>query len=114
MSITELPKLYTEEQLAAKLDVSAATLARARRAGKLPFTRIGNRVRYTAAHLAAYLEKQEQCGTTSSPARASGTSVGPTRMDPQAAHRLALEIAGKQSEHSPSTSSSKTGRETNG
>src|SRR5689334_16272684 len=95
-TVTDLPKLYTEEQLATELDVSTATLARARRAGKLSFTRIGNRVRYTAAHLAAYLE-QNECGSTSSPAKAtaSTTSAGPTPMDPQAAHRLAREIAGK-------------------
>lgn len=62
--ITELPKLYTEQELAEKLGVSAATLARARRAEKLPYTRIGNRVRYTAAHLVAYLKAQE-CGSTS-------------------------------------------------
>lgn len=94
--ITDLPKLYTEEQLARELGVSTATLARARRAKKLGFTRIGNRVRYTAAHLAAYLERQE-CGTTSSPVAASGTSAGQETMDAHAAHRLAREIARKPS-----------------
>lgn len=94
--VTDIPKLYTEEQLATMLGVSAATLARERRAGKLKSTRIGNRVRYTAAHLTAYLERQE-CGTTSSPAGASTTSAGQTQMAPQAAHQLAREIARKPS-----------------
>jgi excisionase family DNA binding protein len=110
--IAELPRLYTEEQLASQLEVSTATLARARRAGKLPYTRIGNRVRYTAAHLAAYLEKQE-CGSTSKRETASGTSAGPA-MDAQTAHQLAREIARKPSERLPDTSSSTTDRETNG
>jgi excisionase family DNA binding protein len=113
MNVTELPKLYTEEQLAAKLEVSAATLARARRAGKLPFTRIGNRVRYTAAHLAAYLEKQE-CGSTSKTETASGTSAGHEPMGAQAAHQLAREIAMKPTRSSRGTSSSTRDRETNG
>lgn len=113
MSIAELPTLYTEPQLAAKLDVSPATLARARRAGKLSYTRIGNRVRYTAAHLNAYLETQE-CVSTSKREKASGTSAGQAPTDLHAAHRLAREIAGKPSEPSQGTSSSTTDRETNG
>lgn len=113
MTITDLPKLYSEKDLAAELNVSAATLARARRAGKLPYTRIGNRVRYTAAHLTAYLEKQEACATTSSPAAASGTSAGQTPMAPHAAHLLAREIARRPSGDSPGTSSSTTARENN-
>lgn len=112
MSVTELPKLYTEAELARELGVSAATLARARRAEKLPYTRIGNRVRYTAAHLAAYLEAQE-CGSTSKTETASGTSAGRTPMAAQDAHQLALEIAGRQKRPSPGTSSSTTARGTN-
>ncbi len=99
MSITELPRLYTEKDLAAHLDVCEETIARHRRAGKIPFTRIGKKVRYTSAHLAAYLKAQEQCGTTSSPGTKSGTSAGRSQMDHQAAHRLALEIAKKPSAH---------------
>jgi excisionase family DNA binding protein len=111
--IAELPKLYTEQELADELGVSAATLARARRAEKLPHTRIGNRVRYTAAHLAAYLEAQE-CGSTSKTETASGTSAGQTPMDLQVAHRLALEIAGKRKPLSSSTNSSTRGHRTSG
>lgn len=109
--VTDLPKLYTEQELADELGVSTATLARARRAEKLPFTRIGNRVRYTAAHLAAYLEAQE-CGSTSKRETASGTSAGPTLMAAQDAHQLAREIAGRQTRPSRGTSSSTTGRGT--
>lgn len=111
MSISELPKLYTEEQLAQHLRVNPETLARARRAGKLPYTRIGSRVRYTAAHLAAYLETNE-CGSTSKTVPASGTSAGQTPMDRRAAHQLAREIAGKPIEPSHGTSSNTTGRKT--
>lgn len=104
MSVVDLPKLYTEGELAAQLGVSAATLARARRAGKLPFTRIGNSVRYTPSHLAAYLEKNE-CGTTSKTEAASGTSAGRTAMAPQDAHQLAREIAQKPTKRSRDMSS---------
>jgi excisionase family DNA binding protein len=113
MNITELPHLYTEDQVAAHLDVNPETLARARRAGKLPSTRVGNRVRYTAAHIAAYLEQQE-CGSTSSSAKTtSGTSAGPG-MDAQTAHQLAREIAKKPNSLLLGTSSKTTGRKTNG
>lgn len=113
MSLVELPKLYTEAQLAAHLDVNPETLARERRAGKLTYTRVGKKVRYTAAHLAAYLEKQE-CGSTSKKEAACGTSAGPAQMDAQTAHQLAREISGKPSAPSPGTSSSTTGREIKG
>lgn len=99
MNLVELPKLYTEKEIADHVGVSEATMARERRAGKIGSTRVRGRVRYTAAHLAAYLEKNERCGTTSNPAPASGTSAGPAPMDPQAAHQLAREIARKPSAH---------------
>jgi excisionase family DNA binding protein len=97
MTVTDLPVLYTEKDIAKHLDVNPETLARWRRAGKITHTMIGGRVRYTAAHLAAYLEQQE-CGSTSSREKtASGTSGGQTPMGPRAAHQLAREIAGRPS-----------------
>ncbi len=111
--ITDLPKLYTEKDIAIHLDVCEETVARERRAGKISFTRVRGQVRYTAAHLAAYLERQE-CGTTSRPGTKSGTSAGPSPMDAQTANRLAREIAKKPTRPLRSTSSSTTGRRTNG
>lgn len=96
----ELPRLWTEQQLAAELGVHKETLARARRAGLIGHTRIGNGVRYTAAHVTAYLEAQERGPSPPSPQAAAGAPGASAAMSAQNAHRLALEISGR----APSTS----------
>src|SRR5690606_3889823 len=87
---TELPRLWTEQALAEELGVHPATLARARRAGLLGYTRVGHRVRYTAAHLAAYLALQEHA-----PSEVLGHQRAPSAFDAQAAHQVAREISGR-------------------
>jgi excisionase family DNA binding protein len=91
--IQELPKLWKEVEVARYFDVSVETVRRARRAGALPYTRIGRKIRYTEADIAAYLETQ-RCGSISSPVekRASTRSAGPSPMDRQGEHQLALQI----------------------
>ncbi len=54
--IANLPKLYTEQEVAGYLGCAVATLAGKRRAGKIAFTRASGRVRYTAAQIEDYLE----------------------------------------------------------
>jgi hypothetical protein len=100
--ITELPKLWTEEEVAAMYGLHPETLARLRRSHQMPYTRIGKKIRYTAAHIAAYLELQE-CASTSSPVRASGKSAGQTILDGPSADRAALEIGRKQRPNLPGT-----------
>jgi hypothetical protein len=100
--ITELPKLWTEKQVAEMYGLNPETLARLRRARQMPYTRIGKKIRYTAAHIAAYLELQE-CASTSSPVRASGKSAGQTILDGPSADRAALEIGRKQRPNLPGT-----------
>jgi hypothetical protein len=103
MNITDLPMTYTEKAVAEQLGVCAETIARERRAGNIRYTFIGKRIRYTAAHIAAYLESRE-CATTSKPVAASGTSGGPTLLDAHKANQLAREITGKRTPSSPGTS----------
>jgi excisionase family DNA binding protein len=102
VSITELPRLWTEAEVAQQLGVNAETLARERRRGNLTASRVGRKIRYTAAQIAAYLE-MTACASTSRPATASGKSAGPTIMDARSANLAALEI-GK----SPTGSSQRT------
>lgn len=93
MTVITLPRLYSENELAAHLGVNPETLARERRRGRLPFTRVGHKIRYTQAHVDAYLQGNECRATTSSRETASGRSCGPSRTEYLDADRLALEIA---------------------
>lgn len=99
MSVTDLPKLYTEKDVAGIFGCSPITVKRERDRGRLGYTLIAGRmIRYTQAHIDAYL-RGNSCATTSgqpSPA-ASGTSIGPNAAAAHDADRLALEIATSQS-----------------
>ena len=55
-----LPEVFTEEEIAAHFDVSPATIARERRAGKIGFTKISGKVVYTPQHVADYLARNER------------------------------------------------------
>lgn len=98
--IAALPKLYTEAELAAYLGVHPETIGRERRRGRLGYTRIGSKIRFTSAHVEAYLRDRE-CATTSKPAQGSGTSAGPMLLDARSAHQLAREIGAKRNSRSP-------------
>lgn len=52
----EDPVLFTEEEVAAKLRVSAKTIRREREKGKLGYLKIGHRVFITPEQINAYLE----------------------------------------------------------
>lgn len=52
-------KLWTEAELAAHLQVSEATVVRERKRGKLKFTRIGTKIRFTEEQIQEYLKDQE-------------------------------------------------------
>lgn len=99
MSVTDLPRLYTEKDVAGIFGCSPITVKRERDRGRLGYTLIAGRmIRYTQAHIDAYL-RGNSCATTSghlSPA-ASGTSTGPSTAAAHDADRLALEIANSQS-----------------
>ena len=106
-----LPRLLTEKEAAEALGVSKATLVRLRRAGRITFTRIRGRIRYTEDHLLAYIEGETQTcreNERTAPARSgtTGSAAGRTRppgagrgsipqVDRSAAHRLAKTIFGK-------------------
>lgn len=47
---------YSEQEAAAVLEMKPITLERLRRAGKISYTRVAGRARYTRAHLESYLE----------------------------------------------------------
>jgi len=52
-------RLWTEAELATHLQVSEGTVARERKRGKLKYTRIGTKIRYTDAQIADYIKGQE-------------------------------------------------------
>jgi hypothetical protein len=54
-----IPRPLTEQQGAVALGVSTATLRRERKRGRISYTMIAGRPRYTAEHLAAYLKARE-------------------------------------------------------
>ena len=49
-------KLYTDAELQQYAKVSRIKLWQDRKAGKLPFTRVGNMIRYTESHIQEYLQ----------------------------------------------------------
>jgi excisionase family DNA binding protein len=91
-----LPMLLTDAEAAARLNVSAETIARERRRGRLGYILVGRRVRIREDQLAAYLTRDDGCASTSATTTptgpGSGTSAGPTNLDAEDAHRLAQEI----------------------
>ncbi len=113
--ISELPKLYTQEEVAAYLDVHPETVAREIRAGGLLHVRIGKKIRIRHDQLLAYLNR-DRCGTTSETtsgdAKASGRSAGPTPLDAHSASQLAHEIAPKRRRSRRDSSLSETSPET--
>lgn len=54
-----LMKLWTEVELAAYLGVTPMTVGRERRRGRLQFTRIGKKIRFTDDHVRDYLASRE-------------------------------------------------------
>lgn len=53
------PRLWTEAELAAYLQVGASTVARARKSGKLKYIRIGTKIRFSEEQIQEYLKAQE-------------------------------------------------------
>ena len=83
--VATLPKLYTEAEAAEELGVSVATLRRERKRRRIGFKRIGQRkVKYTDAHLAEYLERQdvEPCPDETSGSGKSADTGSPARPSP--------------------------------
>ncbi len=100
MSPADLPRLYTEVEVAEYLGVHPETVARERRRGRLPWRRIGGQIRFTPGDVREYLER---CATTSETETASGTSAGPSQADARALSALAVEIAGRRTSPSRGT-----------
>lgn len=100
MTPTALPKLWTEAELAAYLEVNPETVARERRKGRLPFRKVGGLIRFTDGDIREYLER---CASTSKTEPASGTSAGRIEACPDVS-ALACEIAGKRTSRSPAMS----------
>lgn len=55
----ELPKLWTEEELADYLGVSTFTVGRERRRGNISYTLVGEKIRFTNDQIVAYLRRNE-------------------------------------------------------
>lgn len=109
-----LPLLLTEARVAELLQLSIHTLRRERMSGRIGYTRLGSRIRYTENQVAAYLENQkvEPChnqekhtpdklvftGSQSTGMAHRGVEHGTTGIpDRHAAHHLAQLTFGKQS-----------------
>ena len=115
--VFRLPRLLDEEDVAATLHCSVATVKRERQRGRLGFTRIGRgRIRYTEDQVAEYLQNQREdpclsnktdfrSGNTGSANRAAaqtGAGHGSTAPpDRHSAHRLAQQILKPPSSRSP-------------
>jgi excisionase family DNA binding protein len=111
MSVIDLPKLWTEEELAVYLDVTTQTLYRERKRGRLGSTRAGaNKVRFTAEHIHEYLRNRE-CPATSTKGQTARTGTSTTTMTPQetqGALALAQQIVSSPKRSSRRTSSDET------
>lgn len=68
------PALLTEPQAAEALQVCTRTLRKARQDGQLNFVQIGRTIRYSQADLAAFIERNRVCPSTSAKARRSGNT----------------------------------------
>jgi excisionase family DNA binding protein len=66
--VPEVDALLDERQAADRLGVSVYTLQRIRKRGEIGFTKIGNRYRYTAEAITAYLKSKsvKPCQTSGS------------------------------------------------
>jgi hypothetical protein len=98
VSVTELPKLYTDREAAVPLCCSPATVARLRKRRLLGYTRVGKKVFTTDAHIKEYLRSQE-CTATSTKDREAltGTSTSTmSELDNASALALARQIAQPQ------------------
>lgn len=62
MTDIKLPKLWTETELASYLGVSNITVTRERQRGRLGYTRIGTKIRFTDEQIAAYLKSRATIG----------------------------------------------------
>jgi len=110
MTVIDLPKLWTEDELAAYLDVTTQTLYRERKRGRLGYTMVANKPRFTAEHIHAYLRIRE-CPATSTNVRTAPTGGSVTTMseqEKQNALALAREISSSRKRSSPRTSSGGT------
>lgn len=56
----EVPKLYTEQEVAEHLGIDPETLVRERREGKIAYVKVRGRPRYTARHVEEYLKRNER------------------------------------------------------
>lgn len=114
--VFRLLRLLDELNVATALHCSVATVKRERQRGRLGFTRIGGRIRYTEDQIRQYLLNQSEepsCQKTGSdksgnigfPSRdeaLSGVEPGSTKEpDRLGAHRLAQRILMKPSSRSP-------------
>jgi excisionase family DNA binding protein len=104
-----LPRLMTERIAAQQLGCSVDTLRRERQAGKIKYTMIRGRVRYTETHLASYIEagerggcqnsgseKSADAGSAGDPIARFGAEHGSTELlDRRAAHLSAQMILSK-------------------
>lgn len=84
MSVSALPRLYTEAEVAEYLGLAVITLRRMRRRREIEFVKVGGKIKFTEAHLKKYLDKQ-QCPaselptsihSSSEPDHQTGTSNG--------------------------------------
>lgn len=57
--MTTQPRLWTKSELAAYCQVSEATITRAHKSGKLKYTRIGTKIRFSEEQVQEYLKAQE-------------------------------------------------------
>ena len=55
-----IEQIYPESEVASLFGVSAATLARLRKKGDLPFVEIGRRYFYSEAHLVEWFDKRAE------------------------------------------------------
>src|SRR3954452_11963217 len=73
-----LPTLRSESAAAKALGISVHTLRRERQRGRISFTMIGNRVKYTNEMLAAYIEEKTcRASATDSRSATTGSTVAP-------------------------------------
>lgn len=106
MGIAQLPKLYTEREVADYLEVSIETVRRERRRGNISHTKIGKKIRYTQQHIQEYLHEQtcpandsksETTGSQSGQTAQSGAQPGSTTLvDKQNVHHLAQQTFKKR------------------
>jgi hypothetical protein len=79
LNVLTLPKLYSEREAAATLGVSTDTMQRERARGKMPFRRIGGRIKYTSIDLENYINRagENQCVSVAATTSPSGQTATP-------------------------------------